>query len=134
MIKEMLNGPSIVLDPVLFRAVGLKEALVLQVLSVRIEENKIAGRNFQKGRYWVDKPMREWQEDEFSFLTFDTLKRTFTRLREQDLILVDKFNLDGRDRTNWYAVNEDKLKQIYQETKAEKKRPVKRLGGKNHAN
>lgn len=74
MIKEMLNGPSIVLDPVLFRAVGLKEALVLQVLSVRIEENKIAGRNFQKGRYWVDKPMREWQEDEFSFLTFDTLK------------------------------------------------------------
>ncbi|MBS5593938.1 MAG: hypothetical protein E6276_01810 [Clostridiales bacterium] len=134
MIKEMLNGPSIVLDPVLFRAVGLKEALVLQVLSVRIEENKIAGRNFQKGRYWVDKPMREWQEDEFSFLTFDTLKRTFTRLREKDLILVDKFNLDGRDQTNWYAVNEDKLKQIYQETKTEKKRPVKRLGGKNHAN
>lgn len=134
MIKEMLSGPSIVLDPVLFRAVGLKEALVLQVLSVRIEENKIAGRNFQKGRYWVDKPMREWQEDEFSFLTFDTLKRTFTRLREKDLILVDKFNLDGRDQTNWYAVNEDKLKQIYQETKTEKKRPVKRLGGKNHAN
>ncbi len=130
MIKEMLSGPSIVLDPVLFRAVGLKEALVLQVLSVRIEENKIAGRNFQKGRYWVDKPMREWQEDEFSFLTFDTLKRTFTRLREKDLILVDKFNLDGRDQTNWYAVNEDKLKQIYQETKTEKKRPVKRLGGK----
>ena len=91
------------------KIIGLNQALVLQQVHYWLELNKENKRNFHEERYWTYNTIEEWQE-EFPFWSKETVKRAFSKLRELGFILVDNFNLRQMDRTLWYSIDYDRLK------------------------
>lgn len=110
MVKLFDNHP-IVLDKVLATKIGLNEAIVLQQVHYWLEINKKNKRNFHEGRYWTYNSMKKWHE-EFPFWSIETVKRTFKRLREANLIITGNFNVYQMDRTLWYTINYEELESL----------------------
>ncbi|SHH41018.1 hypothetical protein SAMN02745180_00253 [Sporanaerobacter acetigenes DSM 13106] len=107
----ILNLHPLVLDKELAVVLGLNEALILQQVHYWIEINKKNNRNFHEGRYWTYNTIDEWHE-EFPFWSNSTIKRTFKRLRDMNLIIVDNFNVYQMDRTLWYTINYEELEKM----------------------
>ena len=100
----------LIIDKKLAKIIGLNQALVLQQVHYWLELNKENERNFHEGRYWTYNTIKEWQE-EFPFWSKETVKRAFSKLRELGFILVDNFNLYQMDRTLWYSIDYNRLKE-----------------------
>ena len=111
MDMTILNSHPLVLDKELAVVLGLNEALILQQVHYWIEINKKNNRNFHEGRYWTYNTIDEWHE-EFPFWSNSTIKRTFKRLRDMNLIIVDNFNVYQMDRTLWYTINYEELEKM----------------------
>ncbi len=107
----LFDKHPIVLDKCMASIIGLNEAIILQQVHYWIELNKKNGRNFHKGKYWTYNTYEEWHE-QFPFWSKETIKRTFKRLRNMKLIIVDRFNVYQMDRTLWYTIDYDKLNSI----------------------
>lgn len=107
----------IVLDKTMATIIGLNEAIILQQVHYWLELNKKKGRNFHKGRYWTYNTYEEWQE-QFPFWSKETIKRTFKKLRDMGLIIVDRFNVYQMDRTLWYTIDYHKLNSIMKGSKS----------------
>ena len=110
-MNKLFNSHPLVVDKGLPTILGLNEALVLQQLNYWIEINKKNKRNFHEGKYWTYNTINEWQE-EFPFWSTSTVKRTFKKLRDMNLIIVDNFNLYQMDRTLWYTINYEELERL----------------------
>jgi len=110
MIKLFDNHP-IVLDRCLATILGLNEAIILQQVHYWLEINKKNKRNFHEGRYWTYNTIKKWQE-EFPFWSLETVKRTFKKLREANLIITGNFNVYKMDRTLWYTINYEELEKL----------------------
>ena len=110
-MNKLFNSHPLVVDKELATILGLNEALVLQQLNYWIEINKKNKRNFHEGKYWTYNTINEWQE-EFPFWSTSTVKRTFKKLRDMNLIIVDNFNLYQMDRTLWYTINYEELERL----------------------
>lgn len=122
--KILFDEQPIVIDRTLAKKIGLNEAIILQQIHYWISNNKKANRNFINGMYWTYNSMKEWHESEFSFWSFDTVKRTFAKLVKNGLLLKDNFNKDKRDRTAWYTINYVKLNEIMKTETIEKSTPI----------
>lgn len=118
--KLLFNEQPIVIDRVLAGALGIKEAIVLQQIYYWVEINKKAGKNFYDGRYWTYNSIRAWQENDFSYMSAETVKRTFTKLEKEGYLLTGNYNKDKRDVTKWYTVNEEKLQELAEKLENEK--------------
>lgn len=116
----LFDETPIFANPTLAKAIGLNEALVLQQLNYWIEVNRKTGKNFHEGRYWTYNSIRAWKEDNFDYLSLDTVKRTFARLVKSGYLLTGNFNKDPRDKTKWYTINEEKLEELYFKIREEK--------------
>lgn len=90
---------------------GLNEALILQQVHYWLESNKKNGRNFHEGRYWTYNTIDEWHE-EFPFWSNSAIKRTFKKLRDMNLLIVNNFNTYQMDRTLWYTINYEELEKM----------------------
>lgn len=112
----------IIANKTLARELGLNEALILQQIHYWIEINKKTGKNFYEGRYWTYNSIRSWSENDFDYMSFDTVKRTFTKLEKQGYLITGNFNKDPRDKTKWYTIDEEKLEILYKQIKENKKR------------
>ena len=97
----LFDEQPIVANKTLARELGLIEALVLQQINYRIEINKKSEKNYHDGKYWTYNSIRAWQENDFGYMSFDTVKRTFsnlekvlTKLEEKRLIfsLIKKYS------------------------------------------
>jgi hypothetical protein len=75
---------------------------------VQLSSARSDDRHYRDGKWWIWNTYAGWQ-DNFSFWSIPTIRRTVSSLRAQDLILIDRFNLKGYDRTNWYAIDYDAL-------------------------
>lgn len=104
----MYDEHPLILDKKLAKAIGLNQAMILQQVHYWLEKNKKDGRNLHEGRYWTYNTIDEWQE-EFPFWSRETVKRTFSKLREMGFLLVGNFNVYKMDRTLWYTIDYDKL-------------------------
>ena len=89
-------------NPILARDIGLDEDLVLQQLNYWIE-----------GRYWIYNSIRGWKEENFDYMSLDTVKRIFPRLEKAGYLLTGNFNEDTRDKTKWYATNDEQLEALF---------------------
>lgn len=96
----------IVINPELAVRVGLNEAIVLQQLAYWLEETE-AGIEHE-GRRWVYNTQEQWRQ-QFSFWSVDTVKRAFTSLQKQGLVLVKQLAKSKHDRTNYYAIDYDRV-------------------------
>ncbi|MCP4540114.1 MAG: GIY-YIG nuclease family protein [Chloroflexi bacterium] len=125
--KLLLDEYPLQVLPRLAVAIGLNEAISLQHLHSRIESVKIQsqanleirGNHFRDERWWIYSSIPEWQIASFPFWSKDTIKRTFSALKnpyesrgENDPKihrdgLVTTTNRYGNrfDNTLWYTIN-----------------------------
>lgn len=111
----------IIANKTLARELGLNEALILQQIHYWIEINKKTGKNFYEGRYWTYNSIRSWRENDFDYMSFETVKRTFAKLEKQGYLITGNFNKDPRDKTKWYTIDEEKLETLYKQIEENKK-------------
>lgn len=91
----------LVVNVSLAELVGLNPAIVLQQLHYWLTEGR--GGVEHEGRRWIYNTMGQWQE-QFPFWSIDTIRRSFSALRQADLILVEQLAKHRHDRTNYYAI------------------------------
>ncbi|MSS44395.1 hypothetical protein FYJ27_11885 [Anaerosalibacter bizertensis] len=114
-MSELFDIHPLVVDKDIATALGLNEAIVLQQVHYWIEINKKHKRNCHKGRYWTYNTIEEWRE-EFPFWSTSTVKRTFKRLRDRKIVIVDNFNTYQMDRTLWYTIDYEELEKIMEKS------------------
>ena len=127
MSMYLFDEQPILANKALPRELGLNEALVLQQINYRIEINKKSGNNYHDDKYWTYNSIRAWQENDFDYLSVDTVKRTFSKLEKVGYLLVGNYNKDPRDKTKWYTINDKKLEELYlglNQRKQEKEREI----------
>ncbi|CAM3198542.1 DUF6017 domain-containing protein [Streptobacillus felis] len=121
MSMYLFDEHPIIANKTLAREIGLNEALILQQINYWIEINKKTGNNFYEGRYWTYNSIRSWQENDFDYMSVETVKRTFAKLEKQGYLITGNFNKYPRDKTKWYTINNEKLLKLYQEIEEKKK-------------
>lgn len=121
MSMYLFDEYPIIANKTLARVIGLNEALILQQINYWIEINKKTGNNYYEGRYWTYNSIRSWQENDFDYMSFETVKRTFAKLEKQGYLITGNFNKDPRDKTKWYTIDEEKLFRLYEEIEYKKK-------------
>ena len=101
------NDDLLVINPKLAKLIGLNEAIILQQIHYWIDNKNCKGVHV-KGRKWIYNTVSQWQE-QFPFFSPSTIKRTMLELRNLGLIFVEQLSENGRDTTNYYSVNYEKL-------------------------
>ena len=104
----LFNDPPLVVNPRLATLIGLNEAIILQQIHYWVQINKKSKKNYKDGYYWTYNSIPGWCE-QFPFWSEGTVKRTFSSLKKQNLIIVSNYNKLKKDRTNWYRVNYENL-------------------------
>ncbi|HFR3476329.1 TPA: conjugal transfer protein, partial [Streptococcus suis] len=113
----LFDERPIVANPVLAREIGLNEAIVLQQINFWLEVNKQNGKNFHDGRYWTYNSIRAWHESDFSYLSYETVKRTFSKLEKAGFLLTANYNKDPRDKTKWYSLDFERIFELQEMVK-----------------
>ncbi|WP_459395863.1 conserved phage C-terminal domain-containing protein [Listeria monocytogenes] len=106
----LINDYPLQVLPTLAREIGLNEAIVLQQIHYWLNKKQ----NLHDGRYWTYRSIQKWQEENFSFWSLNTVKRTFTSLREKKLLLTANYNKKKFDKTVWYSIDYDALEAMSQ--------------------
>ncbi len=110
MNKFLINEPPLQVLPSLAKEIGLNEAIVLQQLHYWLGHAKVE----HDGKMWIYKSYDKWQEQDFPFWSVDTIKRTVSNLKKQNLILVKALSSNSFNRVNHYTVNYEQLANISQ--------------------
>ena len=80
--------------------VGLNEAIVLQQLHYWAGKSS----NEHEGRLWVYNSYEQWQA-QFPFWSVRTIRRAFSNLEEQGLILSRRLEAQDWNQRKWYAID-----------------------------
>ncbi|EAF7332740.1 conserved phage C-terminal domain-containing protein [Listeria monocytogenes] len=106
----LINDYPLQVLPSLAKEIGLNEAIVLQQIHYWLNKKQ----NLRDGRYWTYRSIQKWQEENFSFWSMNTVKRTFTSLREKKLLITGNYNLKKFDKTVWYSIDYERLEVMSQ--------------------
>ena len=118
----LFDEQPIVFDRTLAREIGDRHATVLQQVHYWIEVNRKKKNKevYKDGYYWTYRSIKKWHEEEFDYLSFSTVRRTFDDLIEDGYLITGEYNKFGADRTKWYRVNKDKISELYEKITNEK--------------
>lgn len=118
----LFDEQPIVFDRTLAREIGDRHATVLQQVHYWIEVNRKKKNKevYKDGYYWTYRSIKKWHEEEFDYLSFSTVRRTFDDLIEDGYLITGEYNKFGADRTKWYRVNKDKINKLYEKITNEK--------------
>ena len=118
----LFDEQPIVFDRTLAREIGDRHATVLQQVHCWIEVNRKKKNKevYKDGYYWTYRSIKKWHEEEFDYLSFSTVRRTFDDLIEDGYLITGEYNKFGADRTKWYRVNKDKISKLYEKITNEK--------------
>ena len=118
----LFDEQPIVFDRTLAREIGDRHATVLQQVHYWIEVNRKKKNKevYKDGYYWTYRSIKKWHEEEFDYLSFSTVRRTFDDLIEDGYLITGEYNKFGADRTKWYRVNKDKISKLYEKITNEK--------------
>lgn len=107
MSKLLLDDKPLIILPSLANVVGLNEAIILQQLHYWLG----ISNNRKDGETWVYNTYEDWRE-QFPFWSISTIRRTITRLENQGLIIVGRFNKLAIDNTKWYRIDYNQLESM----------------------
>ena len=98
----------------LAREIGFQESIVFLQLEYLIahSDDVIAGPD-GISRRWKRLPLKDLQEHHFPWWSAATILRVLNRLQERNLLLVGEHNALGYDRTQWYAVDEEGVRELH---------------------
>ncbi len=104
------------LDPNLAKAIGLRQAIVLQRIHYLVNKNEKNKKYFYDNYYWIRITQNELQK-QMPFIAINTLKKYLAELRKEGIIIAtDKYNSSKNlDRTLWYRVNYNALEMLEKE-------------------
>lgn len=91
--------------------IGLQEAIVLGQVHYWLKYKENVGQDFINGRYWIYNTYEQWQK-QFPFWSISTIRRIFSKLEKQGLLIAGNFNKVGYDHTKWYSIDYKKLDAI----------------------
>ncbi len=111
-------------DPVLASIIGLNEAIVLSQMNYWCVMNERQNQGKYDDYYWVRSSAAAWQERDFSFMSINTIKRTIRNLEAMELIISTVPKDQGMNRTKWYRVNHEKLREMEDEYQAIKYKKI----------
>lgn len=110
----LLDEYPVLVLPSLACAVGLNEAIVLQQVHYWLknaERNKNEFK-FRHGKWWVYNSYPEWQAN-FPWWGIMTIRRTIASLEAKGFLVSGQLGKDRRDRTKWYTIDYDKIRQMH---------------------
>ena len=117
MANLLLNERPLVVLPGLAESLGsLDEAVILQQLHYWLQRSN----NKRDGRTWVYNSMSDWLKQFPWVKSRTTLTRHFDKLKKLGLVLTANYNRAGFDKTIWYSIDYDKLKEFTAEFEAKK--------------
>jgi hypothetical protein len=107
----LIDEPPLILLPSLAAKLGLNEAIVLQQIQYWLSLRKRSGdkQYYHQNRWWVYGSVEHWTE-QFPFWSVDTTKRALLRLRELGILLTANYNTMPADRTLWYSIDYNTLR------------------------
>lgn len=105
----LIEEPPLQVLPSLAKSIGLNEAIVLQQINYWLRKSN----NVKDGHKWIYNSMTNWQK-QFSFWSLPTVKRVFSSLEKQGLLITANYNKAGFDKTKWYRINYEKLQHMSQ--------------------
>lgn len=100
----LINDNSLIFSPKLALAIGLNEAIILQQIHYWLLKSK----NEHENKPWMYNSIVAWNE-QFPFLSANTIRRTLNNLKKTGLIRVGNYNKAKYDRTLWYTIDYPKL-------------------------
>ena len=112
MSNLLINEPPLMVLPSLACRIGLNESIILQ--QVHYWLNPRINKTIKEGYHWVYNSYDQWQE-QFSFWSTITIKRTFQSLEKSGLLISKNLNRSGFDKTKWYRIDYEKLKELSKE-------------------
>jgi hypothetical protein len=89
-------------------SLGLHEAIVLQQLHYWLQRPNVRRR---EGWPWVYNSYTAWQQ-QFPFWSVATIKRIFSHLERQGIVMSQQFEKKAWDRRKWYTINYQRLSQV----------------------
>lgn len=109
----LYNEPPVAVSPTLATALGLPAAAFLQQLHYWLEEKKANPEkyadSFANGHAWVYDSAEKWVAKMPYLGSVPTFKRMLADLRELGILVVERHNKKGFDKTSWYRINKDQL-------------------------
>jgi hypothetical protein len=105
--KRLIKERTLVILPSLAVKIGFREAVILQQIYfwTTVSTHTIEG---QKGVY---NTYKDWQK-QFPFWSECTIKRSILNLEEKGLLITGNWNLMKLDKTKWYTIDYEKIKQF----------------------
>lgn len=85
---------------------GVNEAILIKNFQFWILKNKANGKNFIDGHYWTYNSQKAL-ETLFPFWSVQNIKTTLKHLEEKGVIIKDRHNKVGFDKTSWYAFKDE---------------------------
>ena len=102
-----------VVSPVLAKAIGLNEAIILQKLYDLVELNKNDSRYLKEGSIWTNQSVATLCEKYFPYMSLSTVKRAIYKLKKLNLIEVKRFySEEAKNNTNWYSLNYEAIENM----------------------
>lgn len=101
----LFDEHPLVIDVKLAKTIGLNEAIVLQQINYWLH-----GKSAKKinGRLWTFNSVKKWHE-QFPFWSESTVKRVFSSLEKDGLLITGRFNKYKFDKTKWYSIDMKKV-------------------------
>lgn len=103
------NVYPIITQTPLVKAFGMASAAFLQKLFYFLVKNKNKTITHMGKQYWYHTYL-EWVED-IGFYSLSTIKRVVKKLANEGIIIIKKFDAKVGNTQNYYAINEQKLKE-----------------------
>jgi hypothetical protein len=107
----LINEPALQVLPSLAKVIGLNEAIVLQQLHYWLNNPKVGIE--KQGEKWIFNTYEEWVEN-FPFWSVSTVKRIFTSLEEQGVVISAQLDAKQRDMTKFYRIDYAQLDTLEQ--------------------
>jgi hypothetical protein len=104
----LVDEPPLQVLPTLATSLGLREAIVLQQLHYWLQRPGVRRRD---GQPWVYNSYEEWQQ-QFPFWSIATIKRVFSHLERQGIVVSQQYEKKAWNRRKWYTINYQRLSQL----------------------
>lgn len=91
---------------------GIEEAIIIENLAFWIKKNVANNKNFIEGEYWTYNTCKAFNEL-FPYMNPRKIARVLEKLEKENIIKSDNFNKAKYDRTKWYCIIDNDIKNKY---------------------
>lgn len=110
--RLLFNEEPITINRLAANVLGLNEAIVVQQIHYWLNINEKAKINIYDGKVWTFNTYKNWQKENFTFWSVSTLKRIFSKLEENGILIKGNYNKKKYDQTLWVTLDYDVLEKL----------------------